>query len=111
MQILINYLNNNILEITSFSLALFSIWLSYWFWKNPIDISFKSERTLIENEGTENEIYYKVGKDHSGWMIEKIIINDTTSGNKFRSFASAKNNPSINKTPETLNDIKGLHFD
>jgi len=97
-------------EIISLSLSLFAIILSIWFWKNPIDISFVTKKTIIDDKDPDSKIAYCIGKNNKGWLIEKIMIDEATSGKEFTTYASKKNNPKIKHAPSLLEEIKKLNF-
>ena len=90
-------------------LALFSIWLACYFWRNPISTDFKPAHLITD---TESKIKYEVGHDYKGWKIRRT--NYDINGNlitSIKSSASIENNPHIKIAPQTLQEIKLLKFD
>jgi len=99
------------LDIISFLLALFSIVLSYWFWKNPIEIKVKTVKVLEDVLKNGDSVTYKIIINNRGWSIEKITEIEIENELKFiKLYASRKNNPSIAFPPESIEEIRMLSF-
>jgi len=99
------------LDIVSFVLALFSIALSYWFWRNPTDVDFRDKILFRDRNG---EIKYVVGKNYKGWIVKRInsdALNGSTLKIKPVAYATIKNNPGIKKSPDTLEELERLNYE
>ena len=90
--------------------AVVSFSISYFFWKRPVSTEFILTKSLVENEDSDDEIYYKIGHDNSGWLVKKIISGLLSSGESFRSYADKKNNPKVITEPTTLEEVKALSY-
>jgi len=91
-------------------LFLFSTWLSYLFWKNPIDNDIHNPIHIKDNNGL---IRFIIGERRGKWIIQKI--NRDTSGNipsgeKSKSYATIKNNNNIKIPPKTIEDLEKLNY-
>ena len=93
------------LIISAIISTIISFLVSYFFWKRPISTDFTCQRQLKENE-----ILYRVGHDHLGWRVEKIIVDQIESGKPFKGYATRKNNPGIKNKPKTLEEVTNLNF-
>lgn len=95
-----------LLTILSIILSVGAILFTYYGWKNPIDTNIKSRRTIKETD----DIFYKIGVNHKGWLVEKIDTSVVLENKPFKYIANKNNNPSLKEAPKTLEDVKKLNF-
>lgn len=96
-------------ENYSVSLTMFSIWLAYWFWKNPIDTAIKDKHVFLDKNG---DVKYVAGTNHKGWIVQRINLMENRSlGQKIKSSATIKNNPGIKSIHQAFEELEKLNYE
>jgi hypothetical protein len=97
------------LDIVSFFVGVFSIFLGYWFWRNPISTDFINESIVEDQKGN---IKYIVGHDHQGWKVKRLNYNENGElKTNIASWANRKNNPETKSVLPKTAQLDNLNFD
>lgn len=89
-------------------LFLISVYIAYWFWKNPIDTDVRNWKMHWDGNTV-----YKIGENYKGWTATKQNLDDVynNEGNPLVLYATKRNNPGIKNVPDKMDELKKLNYE
>ena len=85
-------------------LFLISVYIAYWFWRNPIEIK-ELNKVFFEDGNTR----YISAINHKGWIVRKVIHENAKKRLPWKFCATKRNNPGIKNAPDNIDELKKLN--